>query len=237
MKLRSLGFLLTIGLTGIVAGTSAAIIHPPVALASCANVHYLTDAENNQGMGVGHRGNRSEGGMWIESVDAPCVRISSLFIITADQNNWAEVGWSDQEGDPSCAYSGTGPRLLWTAVDNGIYYCATQTPAALTKGDYDNFSVSDPNDNGDWQYVHSGTIFKTFTNPNMAYGNPTTNGERHSTSDQAYAEFQGLEYEDSSGWHEWTNPDGYSGVDGNTNNDPDWCNQFDSGNQIEVVSC
>ena len=120
-----------------------------------------------------HRGNRpytANGGMWIESVNASCVRVSSVFIISNDQSDWNEVGWFDAEGSPSCSYTGSGPRLLWTAVDNTVYYCATQTPPALTKGQYDNFGVRDTNADGSWEYTHSGSVFKPFTNPHFTTG-------------------------------------------------------------------
>jgi hypothetical protein len=220
---------------GIAAGSARALVEPPPARAACDNAHDLTDAENNGANPAVHRGNRPYGGMWIESANASCVRISSVFVMATDEQNWVEVGWFDAEGAPQCAYTGTGPRLLWWATDNGIYYCATQTPPALTKGQYDNFAVSDPLNDGNWAYSHSGSIFKSFTNPHFPYGVQLTNGERHSTSDQAYAEFKGLEFESDTGWNYWTNPTA-SNLPG-TNNDPNWCNQFDSDSHIEVVSC
>lgn len=240
MRLRWIIVFTAAAVLGVAVGSGGALMHPPVALASCENVHYLTDAVNDGANMSTHRGNRpytANGGMWIESVNASCVRVSSVFIISNDQSDWNEVGWFDAEGSPSCSYTGSGPRLLWTAVDNTVYYCATQTPPALTKGQYDNFGVRDTNADGSWEYTHSGSVFKPFTNPHFTTGFPTTNGERHSTSDQAYAEFRGLQFQNSSGWHDWINPTAFSGVGGNTNNDPAWCNQFDSDTHIEVVSC
>ena len=198
---------------------------------TCPSVHYNTTAQS--GDGHLHRGDRVNNGMWIESTNASCDRVSSVLVMTNDGTEQVEVGWFDAEGQPTCSYTGTGPRVLWNAVINTVNYCATQTPDAVTKGQYDPFSVDDPNSDGEWVFHHNGSLFKSLHDPDLIQGQPVSNGERHSTADSAYSEFKDLQYDGQSGWTDWSN----SGVFSPGSSDPNFCNQFDSDTHIEVVSC
>jgi hypothetical protein len=121
---------------------------------------------------------------------------------------------------------------LWFAVIGGNDFCATQTPNAINPpsgGDYEIFTVWDPADDGHWNFGHAGNTFKTLTDGNLMDGVQVTNGERHAAADTAHAHFKDLEYEDRSGWHNWSSPVAWT-----TSDDPDFCNDFVSGNEIVV---
>ena len=55
-------------------------------------------------------------------------------------------------------------------------------------------------------------------NTGFTIGRPITNGERDGNADRAYSDFNGLQFQDGSGWHDWVNTDPYADTD------PDWNN-------------
>lgn len=102
---------------------------------------------------------------------------------------------------PTCRYpsGGSGAYVLWAQTINGKEYCATLTPPKAQMGKYEDFAVEDPNDNGVWEFWAAGSEVQVISNPDFKYGEQDTNSERHSDSDDGYADFQGLEFENSSG--------------------------------------
>ena len=75
--------------------------------------------------------------------------------------------------------------------------------ARFSGNTYYSMAVSDPNANGYFQWVLNGTLQASATAP-WLYGYVTTNGERHNTSDSAWAEFDGLRYMNKTAWQLWT---------------------------------
>lgn len=218
-----------VGLIGLAFGFSAGAIHPSVAQAVACDVNqpYNTDAVTNDGT-PSHRGDRAhgtDGGMWVPDLgtSVTCVRVSSLIIVQNGGSDYIEVGWFDASGAPMCHYTGSGgARLLWFAVQNGSKYCATQTPALISGlNQYHGFSVDDPAGDGNWSWAFDGSSFKT-SFFNLPSGNITSNGERHG-NDIGNAEFKSLQWDSSTGWHDWVNPSNYSRV---ISDDPNAHNEF-----------
>jgi hypothetical protein len=116
---------------------------------------------------------------------------------------------------------------------NGTQTCATSTPDQETSGGNPNFTLRDPDNDGNWDWVQSSTTYHSFDDAFFDAGNITTNGERHASSDNGHQDFNGLQLQNDTGWHDWTSPSTYSSA----SDDPGFCNQIDSNTEVEVVGC
>jgi hypothetical protein len=223
-------------LAGAVAGgVSANHFGVRAALAvTCPQVQYNTEAYNDGG--TAHRGIRANGGMYIADTagTVTCARVSSIQIQNYSGTEQVEAGWFDASGEGGCHYTGSGPRLLWFAVINTKNYCATQTPDQLTDtGQYDTWGLSDNALDGNWEFKHSGIIYKNLSDTDLLHGYQTTNGERHSTSDIPDAHFKGMQYmDDTASWVDFSSASAWGAPGANT--DPAYCNNIISATEIQV---
>jgi len=122
---------------------SAFLLFPAThALAACPDQHDNTVAE----AAANGRGNRVDNpGMHIYNSSGLCARVSSIFVISADNTEFVEVGWYE---DPAggwnydCIPDTTGaPRRLAFSFDDGLVDCLVPT-GDLSIGDA-GFSVHD----------------------------------------------------------------------------------------------
>ncbi len=156
-------------------------------------------------------------------------------------NLQVEVGWFDAPVLAICNYQSTasGPYLLWALTDGKTFECwKDQNPPSVTASTsstevYDGYRVDDPSDNGQWNYYHNGTQFNSEPFPAFDYGMTITNGERHDQlTDLGHADFNGMQYENSGGWHDWTDPITVA------ENDSEYCNVFYSDKtHVSVDTC
>lgn len=156
-------------------------------------------------------------GMWVANSDVSCYRVSSLGIVkTADQ--YVEIGWYESpDGEvPSCPHTGGTPYMLIFADNNGEPKC-DQTPAILSGGYFDSFKVMDDNDGNNWTYFLNSASMGFF-GAGFSIGDVLNNAERHTNTDSAYAEFDGLDWLGNAGnWNPWRNTQKT-----NNNTDPDY---------------
>jgi hypothetical protein len=114
---------------------------------------------------------------------------------------------------------------------NGTPYCATQTPDLINaQNQFHVFNVHDDGADGNWKFVMDGTVFKSESFP-MTIGVVTTNGERHG-DDIANSDFNGLKWENGTGWQSWSG----TGTYGLADNDPNFKNDIVSDTHVKVVA-
>lgn len=207
---------------GLIAGM-AYLPHTASANTHCTYplVHQNTIGWNDDGST--HRGVRSRS-MWVERLDSgnlQCSRVSSIYIATLDGAFQVESGWFDASLlYTTCGYQlPYGPEVFDTKTNVNGYNCHAGPSAVPDNGTYNAvISVWSPNANGDWNFGYDGNTWDTRVNvagPMTAY--PLASGERHDIGDIAWSDFQQLQYESNTGWHDWANSAFLS------DNDPDYC--------------
>jgi hypothetical protein len=211
-------------LLGVVVGIGAGMMAPGASLAaSCSTggTRYNSEAKNNDGSGNHYGvGDLQDGpdGMWIGTDAAGCARVSSLIMIFGP-NDYAEAGWyrtaSDYPIKDSCAPHTDAPHLIAATLVSGSFHC--QDGAALSTGQRDGWKLVNADGNtGDthWDYVHNGTSYDS-KNTCCMLGFPITNGERHNSSEDAYADMPRMDYYSISGggWFEWGSSAKYADSD------------------------
>jgi hypothetical protein len=222
-------------ISGLLIGALVGATNPASSFATpCSGVPYNTAARSNDGS-LEHRGDKADNdGIWVPATgtSVSCIRVSSLIITHNGFADQVEVGWFDASGRPECGYTGNGgPRQLWFARVNGTPYCATQTPDLINaQNQFHVFNVHDDGADGNWKFVMDGTVFKSESFP-MTIGVVTTNGERHG-DDIANSDFNGLKWENGTGWQSWSG----TGTYGLADNDPNFKNDIVSDTHVKVVA-
>lgn len=147
--------------------------------------------------------------MRFANYDNDCDRVSAIFV--QNSNGYVEWGWTlgwlpGGEHGGICGSDSTywtSPKsfVAWRPI-NGSEHCRKEFGNA--EGQYFSISILDANQDQTWAYYKEGTQVDTVA-VNFNKGTVATNGERHSSSDSAYAHFHTLSYQQPAftSWGEW----------------------------------
>jgi len=163
-------------------------------------------------------------GMWVASQSTvSCFRVSSIALWRGFGDNvelgWIRTGLGDQCGQ-------TGASTTWRLISvevNYQFYCPEGSPGnQIPSGHLGSdrwFGILNANGDGHFDFWYDHTFIVTNTIDTMWSGGWTlTNGERITcsypcTSDTAWSKFRGLDYEDSTGLHDWYSAEEYLNTD------------------------
>jgi hypothetical protein len=206
-RIRSIGFLLlSLSAAGWIhlAITHPALADPTVSCNTHVNVgEFQTDAH--------HRGDRvlNPGELIGKKQAVNCVRVVDLDVYLSNANQ-IEDGWfivNNANFSSPCPYPGDGqtPYLLIVVTIGTTQTCLANPPALTPSGssnNYDSFELRNANGDYYWTANWDGTdITSLYTG--FSFGYSATNTEVYNTGDSMYAEWNGLQYRDSSAFHDW----------------------------------
>jgi hypothetical protein len=232
--------------SGLILGGVIAVVVPVSAAKasfSCSGTPYNAATQNSTG---DHRGERAQGGIYVEDTDASCGRVSSIIVTSSDGHQQVEAGWYDvqglaaDEGQSVCGYpsSASGPHQFWNYVINGTFTCPTSLPPAETMGadPGPTFAVVDANYDGNWRFQQGASWYGPEPYiPKLTGGLPTSNGERHSSADYGFAHFQGLQFDHGGTWTNFTSTRVFA--PSWINVDPNFCPDIISNTDVENDPC
>jgi hypothetical protein len=148
-------------------------------------------------------------GMAVFDGDPTCGRVSSIFVSNSTGTRFVEIGWyEDPHGTYNCLTpTGTGakPRVLAFSYDNGTADCKKNS-AELNDGAQVDFTISDANTDGVWNFSKDGSSIWTSADMTpFSSGIVINNGERQAYGYTPRAEFDGLKRMDPAdgSWGNW----------------------------------
>lgn len=148
--------------------------------------------------------NTADRGMDVNVASPDCTRVGSVYVFGTNINA-VEIGWYLDPGPATDCSNGNqaNPHILVDRYVNGTEFCKTGT-STLTQG-YHGFKVANPNHDLYWDFHVDGNSEGSYP-VNFTSGYVLFAAERHSGTDAAYDDFDGLYYLGSGGsWNAWAN--------------------------------
>lgn len=181
------------------------------AYASDCGTHYETAVGLGSYQTNFHRGILVDPGNYIASPTPHCSRVASMYLYRSEfelvEYGWAKFGSGTYN---QCNQSGSG--TTWRLID--IFYlgrdhCVEGKPGkqipSADIGSAVNFEIVNPDNNGIFDFYYGGTFLISNSNAApFATGQNIIGTERYTTSDFAWGSFDGLQYENGSGFFPWT---------------------------------
>jgi len=185
----------------------------PAAAVTCGAGQGVTGSESGQPARFGVWVDSSVKGMNVSVASPSCTRVGSVTVQTSDIDA-VELGWYLDPYPTGCTSSAqTQPHILIVKYYNGTEYCKNGTPI-LSQG-YHDFQISNTNHDNDWDFYVDRTAYGSF-NVRFSSGYVRSGAERHTTTDSALEDFNGLKYLGSAGgWNAWANNSSTGSSDGN----------------------
>jgi len=219
-------------LLGLTTGLLAARMEKPADAVSCSTPPYPTNIEDTKDSN-NHRGSRVVSMKVADSNSLFCARISSMGLIQ-DGLNFIELGWqlrdTGADPDPRCSNTDNSFHEFHVSEFKGTYRCKFNGPTLAASSLHD-FKVENLDFDTCYDYYVDGTFWESdpqCLNFNAAV--PVINSERHSSSDGMYTHFNLMQYENSSGWHNWTSTTCLG------DDDPGFKNVINSDTDVETPS-
>jgi hypothetical protein len=214
-------------LLGLTAGATLGWSTATAAATACTrpDLHFNVGAATNTGV---HRGVKATNpGMAIYDHDIACVKVSSLFLFNSNTSQVEIGGYEDPHQLAVCTYpAGSGPALVRVIYFNNLHQCIA--PYMIDPWRSTTFTIHNDNLDNTFAFDFDGSAAGTLTG-DFSYGSAITNGERWGLQDSPHADFDGLRFQNSTGFHDWTNTGGFS------DSDPNYKNQIHSDTHVEVV--
>ncbi|MEX0754175.1 MAG: hypothetical protein WD556_03525 [Actinomycetota bacterium] len=201
----------------------------PARAGDCPGDYQIQGAPSENGRGVRVGGDHP--GMFVGNAGIGCARASSIGVVNSSGTRFVELGWYEEEQNVTpCPGSFGPPRILVAKYVNGTFTCDLQNSITDTPRN-DDFKVSDPDQDGDWNYYRNSDGLGFYGLGSFTSGQPVVNGERKSdhADPTMYANFRGLDRMGASqDWSEWSGTHTYG------DSDPDFSGCLRSPIHIEM---